>query len=151
MSLAEEVIRTVTKRPFEVGLVSWVVLSISILGYLGIGPWLLFVGFCLLVLALSLLWMSITSLGEEQKITLEEALDLAAPARDEERKVSVLRGLKDLDYEHSLGKISDEDYRALTLRYRGEARQLLERLDTSEASLRQRVLEAVSKRLDKSS
>jgi hypothetical protein len=128
----------------------WIALSAALLWHFGLSTWVMFLAFSFLVLALGLLWANVASYGEDQALTLEEALDLAAPARDEERKTSVLRGLKDLDYEHGLGKISDDDFQVLNQRYRQEARQLLERLDTSDATLRKRVLDAVEERVEES-
>ena len=115
---------------------------------LGFPTWLLLVAFCFLIIAIGLLWSSVTTVGQNDQVTLEEALDMAAPARDEERKLAVLRGIKDLEYERGLGKISEQDYMQLTQRYRREAKELLERLDTSEASLRQRAVDMVKDRLE---
>lgn len=115
--------------------------SALILSQFGFATWLLFLAFCLLLLAIFLLWSSVTTVGETQDISLQEALDLAAPARDEERKLAVLRGIKDLEYERGLGKVSEQDYLFLSQRYRNEAKRLLERLDTSEAAVRQKALD----------
>jgi hypothetical protein len=114
---------------------------------MGFATWLLLLAFCLLLLAIGLLWSSVTTIGEGQEVSLEEALDLAAPARDEERKLAVLRGIKDLEYERGLGKVSEQDYQQLSQRYRRDARRLLERLDSSEASFRQRALDLVAEKL----
>jgi membrane protein implicated in regulation of membrane protease activity len=137
------------EHPVAAVTLGWAIISAAVVAYFGLPTWLMFLAFTFLVLALGLLWANVTAFGEDQALTLDEAMDLAAPARDEERKTSVLRGLKDLDYEHGLGKISDEDFRVLNQRYRHEARQLLERLDTSDGSLRKRVLDTVEERLGK--
>jgi hypothetical protein len=108
---------------------------------------LLFWAFVLLVLVLYQLWSSIKVFGRQSRLTLNEALELAAPKHDEERKQSLLRGLKDLEYERGLGKLTDEDYQSLSQRYRSEAKELLKKLDASEEQLRQRLLEAVAKRM----
>lgn len=131
------------------GFVLFVCSSILISWQLGLAAFLLFVAFCLLLLAISLSWASVTSFAEREVLTLEEALDVAAPARDEERKLAVLRGIKDLEYERSLGKVSEQDYAELMQRYRSEAKALLQRLDTSEASLRERALELAKARLER--
>lgn len=123
--------------------------SVLILTQLGFASWLLFLAFCLLILAIFLLWSSVTTVGEDQNISLQDALDLAAPARDEERKLAVLRGIKDLEYERGLGKVSEQDYEQLTQRYRREAKRLLERLDTSEASVRQKAIDLADAMLSK--
>lgn len=149
MTLMEQVDRFTSRRKLELLAILFVGLSVAIVALLSLASWLLFVGFCLLLSALGFLWASVSSLGDDEKMTLDEALDLAAPARDEERKLAVLRGLKDLEYEHGLGKISDDDYRTISQRYRLEAKRLLERLDSSEASLRQLVSDAIAIRLEK--
>jgi hypothetical protein len=125
------------------------VASAIVLAVLGFATWLLLLAFCLLLGAIGLLWSSVTNAGQDDSISLEEALDLAAPARDEERKIAVLRGIKDLEYERGLGKVSEQDYEQLMQRYRREAKGLLERLDTSEASLRKKAVDMVEERLRK--
>lgn len=116
----------------------------------GLSALLLFLAFCLLLLAVGLAWASVTTFSDRETLTLDEALDVAAPARDEERKLAVLRGIKDLEYERSLGKISERDYTELMQRYRGDAKALLQKLDTTEASLRQRALELATAKLSQS-
>jgi hypothetical protein len=127
--------------------VAFVTASALVLTQMGFATWLLLLAFCLMLLAIGLFWSSVTTIGEDQEISLEEALDLAAPARDEERKLAVLRGIKDLEYERTLGKVSEQDYQHLSQRYRRDAKRLLERLDCSEASFRQRALDLVAEKL----
>jgi len=86
--------------------------------------------------AVMLLWSSLGRLTGESPLTLDEAIGLAAPSAEEERKRAVLRALKDLDYERSVGKISEEDYADLAARYRAEAKTLLRSLDSGLAPLR---------------
>jgi hypothetical protein len=124
-------------------------LSTVVLVQWGFPTWLLLLAFCLLLLAVGLLWLSVTTIGQDEEVSIEEALDLAAPTRDEERKVAVLRGIKDLEYERGLGKVSEQDYEQLMQRYRREAKGLLQRLDTSEASVRQKAIDLVDQRLAK--
>lgn len=125
----------------------FVIVSLALALQFGLAAWLLWLAFCLLLLSISLAWASVTTASESEEMTLEEALDLAAPARDEERKLATLRGIKDLEYERSLGKISEQDYQDLIQRYRGEAKRLLQKLDTSEAALRRQALDLVATRL----
>jgi hypothetical protein len=82
-----------------------------------------------LVGVITLLWASVQSLTGESPLTLEEALSLGAPSAEEEQKRAVLRALKDLEFERSVGKISQEDYVELSNRYRAEARRLMHALD----------------------
>ncbi len=115
---------------------------------LGPGAALLVVATGALVGVILLLWQSVQSLTGESAITLEEALGLGARSAEEEQKRAVLRGLKDLEYERSVGKISEEDYREISERYRGEARRLLRIIDESVADARD-VEELVRRRLER--
>lgn len=84
-----------------------------------------------LVLVISLLWASVAGLSGDTPLTLDEAIGMGAPSAEEEQKRSVLRALKDLEYERSVGKLSDADYREFSERYRAEARRLIEAVDST--------------------
>jgi hypothetical protein len=102
----------------------------------GLGPAFLVLAGGMLLGAVMLLWSSLGRLTGESPLSLDEAIGLAAPSAEEERKRSVVRALKDLDYERSVGKISEEDYADLSARYRSEAKDLLRSLDSGLAPLR---------------
>ncbi len=102
----------------------------------------------LLVLGLALAWMSLGELTNEEPLTLEEALELAAPERREQEKASVLRALKDLEQEHRFGKITDAEFAMESARMRLHAKRLLATLDESAKDRRVRV-EARLKRIMK--
>lgn len=125
----------------------FIVLAGALLWQRGLSAFLLFLAFALLLSAIGLAWASVTTFSDRETLTLDEALDVAAPARDEERKLAVLRGIKDLEYERSLGKISEQDYAELMQRYRNDAKALLQKLDTTEASLRDRALQLATAKL----
>lgn len=103
-----------------------------------------------LVFVVFLLWSSLQSLTGETELTLEEAFEMGAPSAEEERKQAVFRALKDLEYERSVGKITEHDYAELSARYRAEAKRLLRQLDEelgprrdrAEADLRARLEQA---------
>src|SRR5689334_2162947 len=80
----------------------------------GLGPAFLVLAGGVLLGAVMLLWSSLGRLTGETPLTFDEAIGLAAPSAEEERKRSVVRALKDLDYERSVGKISEEDYADLS-------------------------------------
>jgi hypothetical protein len=105
----------------------------------GIGVGLLVLAGAILLLTIGLVWSSVLSLTGESPLTLDEALGMAAPRAEEEQKRAVLRALKDLDYERSVGKISDQDYAELSARYRQQARELLRSLDEELAPARERL------------
>ncbi len=84
-----------------------------------------------LVLVIALLWSSVAGLSGDTPLTLDEALGMGAPSTEEEQKRAVLRALKDLEFERSVGKISEQDYREFSERYRAEARRLIAAVDAS--------------------
>lgn len=113
---------------------------------LAVGAGLIFdTGIALLVLAcgvllgiIALLWASVRTLTGDAPITLEEAVMLGATSAAEEQKRAVLQALKDLEYERSVGKVSDADYEELLRRYRTEAKRLLRAVDEDLAPRRAR-------------
>ena len=81
------------------------------------------------VLVIHLLWSSVQALTGESELSFEEAFSLGARTAEEEQKRAVLRALKDLEYERSVGKISDDDYHEYSARYRAEAKRLIQGLE----------------------
>jgi hypothetical protein len=104
-----------------------------VLGF-GPGAGLLLLAFLALASAIAWLWSSLLALRSDSPLTLEEALSMVVPTAEEEKKQSVLRALKDLEYERVVGKISPDDYAALVARYRGEAKELLYLIDQRRAA-----------------
>lgn len=102
-----------------------------------------------LVGVIAVFWASIRTLFGETPLSGADAYALGAPRAEEERKQAVLRALKDLEFERSVGKISDADYKVLVSKYRAEAKHLLRVLDEESAPRRARVEGLVSKRLEK--
>lgn len=84
-----------------------------------------------LCLVISLAWASLEKLGGSGELSLDEALALAAPTAAEEQKRAVLRTLKDLEYERSVGKITPEDFEATSAHFRAEAKRLIAEADSS--------------------
>jgi len=132
-------------RPFSPILLVLLVVGVGVTR--GIGMALLALAGSLLLLAIAGLWQSVQSISDDAELSLDEAFALAAPSAEEEKKRSVLRALKDLEYERGVGKISEEDYLALTTRYRQEAKTLLQALEKAHSPARQRVEEMLEKRL----
>src|SRR5215471_17278874 len=125
---------------------------------LSVGAGLIFdTGIALLVLACSvllgviaILWASVRTLTGDAPITLEEAVMLGATSAAEEQKRAVLQALKDLEYERSVGKVSDADYDELLRRYRAEAKRLLRAVDEDLAPLRAKANTYLAERLGRS-
>lgn len=95
-----------------------------------------------LVLVIATFWASIRTLLGEASLSGADAYALGAPRLEEEQKRAILRTLKDLEFEHGVGKISEEDYQELVTKYRAEAKRLLRLLD-EEANPRRRRVEAL--------
>jgi len=102
-----------------------------------------------LLLVIFLLWSSVQALAGESELTFEEAFSLGARTAEEEQKRAVLRALKDLEYERSVGKISEEDYHEYSQRYRAEAKRLIQSLDENLADGRRQVEAELERRLTK--
>jgi hypothetical protein len=101
-------------------------------------------------LVIALLWASVRNLTGDTPLTLDEALMLGAPSTEEEQKRAVLRALKDLEFERSVGKISEADYQAYSARYREEARRLIERVDASLGQARELAEKLLTERVQQS-
>jgi len=101
-----------------------------------------------LLCVIFLFWNSVQGLTGESELTLEEALSMAAPSAEEEEKRSVLRTLKDLEYEKSVGKISDEDYAELVAKYTARAKELIQAVDADMGDARAQVERLLAKRID---
>jgi hypothetical protein len=124
-------------------------LVVALGGVYGLATGLLATAGAMLLGAIALLWSSVQRLTGQTPMSLDEALGMAVPSAEEERKRAVLRALKDLEYERSVGKISEEDYRELSSRYRQEAKILLRALDERAEPAHDRVERLLEKRLRK--
>jgi hypothetical protein len=125
-----------------------VLLSATAVGYaLGLAWALWILASAALLLAILLFWESLLALGTSADLTLEEALSLAAPTAADEQKRALLSALKDLDQELLLGKLSLEDHKLLSRRYRRQAVQLLQRLDRNLGPMRERAEQLLEQRL----
>ncbi|TKC96457.1 zinc ribbon domain-containing protein [Polyangium fumosum] len=101
-----------------------------------------------LVTVIASFWASLRTLLGETPLSGADAYAIGAPPRaEEEQKRAVIRALKDLEFERSVGKISEEDYRALVAKYRAEAKRLLRALDQNAAPGRERAEVLVQRRL----
>jgi hypothetical protein len=100
-----------------------------------------------LVLVITLLWVSVQSLTGGSALGFEEALGMGAPSRVEEEKRAVLRALKDLEYERGVGKISPEDFAELSARYRAQAKVLIQSVDDALAPALDEAKRVVDRRL----
>jgi ribosomal protein L40E len=100
-----------------------------------------------LVAVIAIFWSSIRTLVGETALSGADAYALGAPRAEEEQKRAVLRALKDLEFERSVGKISEEDYQVLVGKYRAEGKRLIRMLDEDAQPRRQKVEALVIERL----
>ena len=100
-----------------------------------------------LIGVIAVFWASVRTLLGETPLSGADAYALAAPRAEEERKRAVLRALKDLEFERSVGKISEADYAELVARYRGEAKRLLRAIDEEAQPRHERAEALIAKRL----
>jgi hypothetical protein len=98
---------------------------------LGLELALLVIAGSVLVAVIALFWSSVRNLAGDTPLSIDEALGMGAPTAAEEQKRSVLRALKDLEFERSVGKISEQDYLEYSARYRAEAKRLIAAVDES--------------------
>jgi len=102
-----------------------------------------------LLLVIWLLWSSVQALTGGSELTFEEAFSMGARSAEEEQKRAVLRALKDLEYERSVGKISDDDYQEYATRYRAEAKRLIQGLEENLSDGRKQVEAELARRASK--
>ena len=102
-----------------------------------------------LLLVIWLLWSSVQALTGGSELTFEEAFSMGTRSAEEEQKRAVLRALKDLEYERSVGKISDDDYQEYAARYRAEAKRLMQGLEENLAEGRKQVEIELARRASK--
>ncbi|MEZ4369505.1 MAG: hypothetical protein R3B07_01710 [Polyangiaceae bacterium] len=124
-----------------------VVAAIGTGAYAGVGTALLVLAGAFMLFVISSFWASVQSLTGEADLNLDEALSLAAPSAELEQKRATLRALKDLEFEHNIGKISDADYKDLSARYRADAKRLLQQLSDVESESRKRAEELFNLKL----
>jgi hypothetical protein len=136
-----------------VGNASWLFPLVVVVGAIaggnvfGLGVGLLIVAGGAVTGSIWLIWSSLQGLVGAAPLTLDEALSLGAASVEEEQKRSVLRALKDLEYEREVGKINEADYKSLALHYRNEAKRLLQVVDRDLEPERQRAERLLEERL----
>ncbi len=98
----------------------------------GLGPAILVLAAGTLLGVIALLWASLRTLSGDAPLPTDlEAIAVRSRKVDNlgEQKRRVLRALKDLELEHSVGKIDDKDYASLGDRFRQDAKALMREMD----------------------
>lgn len=92
----------------------------------------LFMSFCAVALlaGISFIWASLrTLLGAEHDLYVEQSTAVRGRMELIDEKDAVLRGLKDLEFERDVGKLSDEDFSRLDAEFRQRAKRIMRSLD----------------------
>ncbi|HEX5658566.1 MAG TPA: hypothetical protein VFX59_15290 [Polyangiales bacterium] len=83
-----------------------------------------------LLFAISFLWATIrTLLGGAHEAHVSESPALRRRHDLLSEKEAALKGIKDLEFEREVGKLSDEDFKRLEAELRGRAKGVLKQLD----------------------
>jgi hypothetical protein len=105
----------------------------------GVGPALLMLAGTALLGTVLLLWTSVRMLSGDASFPVSVSAGVSgAGAGAPERKRQALRALKDLEFEHLVGKIDDADYLELSARYRTVAKDLMREMDAGLEPRRER-------------
>jgi ribosomal protein L40E len=119
----------------------------------GLGPAILVLASGALLGTIALFWASVRTLSGEAPLpdgmTAAAVRRSAAGTAASERKRAALRALKDLELEHAVGKIDDDDYETLVRSYRELAKTAMRELDEGIDPLRARAEEIVKNYLAK--
>jgi hypothetical protein len=110
----------------------------------------LVLGASVLLLAILALWNSVRSLTGELDVDPEliQAQNKFVSDRAAEKE-RVLRALKDLENERDIGKLDEADFKAVSARYREEAKDLLREMDAEVAPHREKAEELAAKYVKK--
>lgn len=122
----------------------------GVMGGMALGILVLAAGVLLGVI--SLFWASLRVLSGDAPLSPElEALEASKQSTDAlaSRKKMLVRALKDLENERSLGKLDDEDYAQVSATYRDELKDVLKRIDASLAPHREKAEALVKAHLEK--
>jgi hypothetical protein len=101
-----------------------------------------------LLFAISFVWATLRTLlggGHESHVNQTAAARTRADLQDE--KESVLKSLKDLEFERDVGKLSDDDFRRLEAEFRLKAKRIMKQLDEDLREHRERAEQLLSREL----
>jgi hypothetical protein len=92
-----------------------------------------------LLFAVSFLWASLRGLfGGDTDAAISESKAMRSRHELLDEKEAVLKSIKDLEFEHEVGKLSDEDFQKLQAETRARAKLILKQLDEDVREHRQK-------------
>ena len=119
------------------------VITVAAVGYLaasgaGLGAPSVFVVLAALVLCLTVYLIARSGIALLREPEAEEVRRVTGRRRKEleREKQSLLKALKDLEFDHEMGKVGDGDFAEIAGRYRGRTIQVMRQLDETGADLR---------------
>lgn len=115
----------------------------------GVAPALLTLSALVLLLAIFAIWSSLQSISGNATESGTDLLSISFEGAEDEQKRFLLRALKDLEFERSLGKISEEDYEDLKRVYRTQAKEALKSADVASEPARAKAEALVKTHLEK--
>jgi hypothetical protein len=124
--------------------------ALAVGSFVGLAPGILVLAGAALLGTIGFFWASLRTLSGDAPLprgVAAHAIVSRVPAP--ERKRETLRALKDLELEHSIGKIDDADFAELNARYRATAKALMREIDAGLAPRREQAEELVAKYLEK--
>jgi hypothetical protein len=106
-------------------------LGAIVVGVLGRTPAIVLgMAFCALAAAVLLFWEALRNVIDSSSSGDEtETDDDGIPAEQKARKRSAMQALRDIDFERSIGRLSEEDHETLEKKYRDEARAAMRAID----------------------
>jgi hypothetical protein len=123
----DEALRLLRRGAPYLGLFITVVIAFT----LGVAPALLVLSAFVLLLAISVIWSSLQAVAGFVPESGSDLLEISIEGAEDEQKQFLLRALKDLEFERSLGKISEDDYEELKRVYRAQAKEALRAADAA--------------------
>jgi hypothetical protein len=154
-----EAVRSTTEDDSERALAQMLSVGVPLAGVIGalvvgqvggLGPAILVLAGTALVATIGFLWASLRTLSGDAPLPEGvQAHSLVSRIPAPERKRETLRALKDLEFEHSIGKIDEADYLELSTRYRSVAKTLMREMDVGMAPRREKAEELVRAHLAK--
>lgn len=91
-------------------------------------------------------WRTLAPLTGREDAAGPQILGGRTRAALEREKALVLRAIKDLEFDHAMGKVSDKDFSEMTARLRARAAGLLRQLDAG-AGYREQIEKEIAKRV----
>jgi hypothetical protein len=129
-------------------LVAWAVfLALGLRAHLGLSAVMLFLTGAALLWSILWLYRSLAALAVDPPATQVTRLGGAARRELEHDKRNLLKAIKELEFDRSMGKLSDADFHDVAARYRASAMAVLRRLDEGAVTYRTLIEREVQRRL----